>query len=525
MAEETLIVYLHGRPAGRLHQDAHGLVTFDYLEAWRRAPGAHRLSLCMPLAKGPFEKRRSEAWFLGGLPDDAETREQIAEAFDLTPHKLFQLLKAVGREFPGAVTIVPEGEDPPVEAKAPSAFLDEVALAAELRALRRQPLLAAPEKLRLSLAGAQSKTALYVAQDGRLALPRDVPSTHIIKPELDDRFPALILIETYCLELARRMGLDVPPVSYATAQGIPYLLIERYDRVREEDGSIRRLHQEDFCQALGVRPDKKYEREGGPGHVRCFLEVIDELDAPAADRLRMLDAVIFNYLVGNTDAHAKNFSILYTPEGMRLAPLYDLVSTFTYREDESLNMETRLAMNVGGEGEIDRIQLRHWKRFAEQCRLAWPAVRDRLETMSREIQSRAIEVENELSAKDITDQVFHRAVQLILRNARHIRQRLQFERVPDDALPGRQLVARFHESLRVGTDARLQEPLDQRYRRFMTQLATRHRRARLAGDAETDRALGALGRALTDAFNAWRDGPDLSAEQRALLDEHLGEVP
>ena len=525
MAEETLIVRLYGRPAGRLHQDAHGLITFDYLDAWRHAPDAHRLSLCMPLSEGPFEKRRSEAWFLGGLPDDAETREQIAGAFGLTGNKLFQLLKAIGREFPGAVALVPEGENPPEETKAPSTFLDEVELAGELRALRRQPLLAAPEKLRLSLAGAQSKTALYVAEDGRMALSRHAPSTHIIKPELDDRFPALILIETYCLELARRMGLDVPPVSYDTAQGIPYLLIARYDRVRDEDGAVRRLHQEDFCQALGVRPDNKYESDGGPGLARCFLEVIDQFDAPAADRLRMLDAVIFNYLVGNTDAHAKNFSILHTAEGMRLAPLYDLVSTFLYQEDVSLEMETKLAMKVGGEGEIDRIQLRHWKRFAEQCNLAWPAVRTRLESMSRHIQSAAIALENEFSAQDMTDQVFHRAVELILRNVRHIRQRLDFEHIPDDALPGRHLVARAHESVGVGTNVRLREPFEQRYRRFMTQLATRQRRARLAGDTEADRALGALGRGLTEAFNAWRVGPALSAQQRALLKEHLGEVP
>ena len=528
MAEETLIVRLYGRKAGALRQNKDGLLSFEYLADWTAAPDAQRLSLSMPLAAKPFKKELVEAYFGGGLPDEAETRARIARSFGVSPHSLFQLLKAIGQEFPGAVSLHPPGEAYVADAELdpPNDYLDEMALAEELRALRRTPLLAGRDKLRLSLAGAQSKTGLYRSSDGRLALPRAFPSTHIIKPELDDRFPDLILIEYFCLRLADRMGLDVPHVEYGIAQDIPYLLIERYDRVRDEHGRVRRLHQEDFCQALGIPSHEKYEKDGGPGLAACFVDVLDELDAPALDRLRLLDAVIFNYLIGNTDAHGKNFSILYTDDGVRLAPFYDMVSTFLYTEDKTLDMETEMAMSVGKEYEARRLREEHWRAFAEACRLVWSAVRKRLDAMSREIQFEAIRLEGEMSAADRTTPVFHRAVELILGNARRIRQWLEFARVPEEELPGRQLVIRFEERLAVGDQHKISlESFDQRYRRFMTRLATEHRRARLAGDAEADANFSKLGRMLTNAFNAWRDRATLTDGDRRLLEENLGDVP
>lgn len=130
------------------------------------------------------------------------------------------------------------------------------------------------------------------------------------------------------MELARACGLNAAPVEVGQVDGIDYLLTDRYDRIRDDDGNIRRLHQEDFCQALTIPSDTKYQSEGGPSMADCFILIRDASSAPAPDLIALLDAVIFNLLIGNHDAHAKNFSLLYMPDrSIRLAPLYDLVST------------------------------------------------------------------------------------------------------------------------------------------------------------------------------------------------------
>ncbi len=174
-----------------------------------------------------------------------------------------------------------------------------------------RPLLAGEKGLRLSLAGAQSKVPVILV-DGAVALPAPgQPTTHILKPPIA-RFTATPENEAFVMRLAAAIGLDVAPVEPRVVRDRPYLLVERYDRAVGADGQVRRIHQEDFCQALGVPPETKYASEGGPTFKDCFALLRRIAERPAVDVLKLLDAVIFNAIAGNADAHGKNFSILYS---------------------------------------------------------------------------------------------------------------------------------------------------------------------------------------------------------------------
>jgi serine/threonine-protein kinase HipA len=231
-----------------------------------------------------------------------------------------------------------------------------------LRELPQRPLAANPQEgIRLSLAGAQAK--LPVILDGtRTALPLNTaaPSTHIIKPE-PARFPGLVDNEAFCMELARAVGLPTARVAKdSTVSGLPYLVVERYDRDVTAD-PIRRLHQEDVCQALGRPSATKYQAEGGPGVGETVSLLRSCSTVPARDLPTLFRALLFNWLIGNCDAHGKNFSLLYDGAAPTLAPLYDLLSTASYPE-----LTTRLAMSIDGARDISEVDRRAWLSLAEQ---------------------------------------------------------------------------------------------------------------------------------------------------------------
>ncbi len=231
-----------------------------------------------------------------------------------------------------------------------------------LRELPQRPLAANPEEgIRLSLAGAQPKLPVII-DNGEVALPLNAAAatTHIIKPE-PSRFPGLVDNEAFCMDLARAVEL---PAAFTrkrrTVSGLPYLLVDRYDRDMTAE-PIRRLHQEDVCQALGRPSDRKYQAEGGP----TVLETVELLrncsSVPAQDLPTFWRALVFNWLIGNCDAHAKNFSLLYDSSAPTLAPLYDLVSTTVYPE-----LTTRLAMSIDGATQIGDVNTNAWEALAEE---------------------------------------------------------------------------------------------------------------------------------------------------------------
>jgi serine/threonine-protein kinase HipA len=207
------------------------------------------------------------------------------------------------------------------------------------------------------------------------------PSTHILKPAVE-RFAGVVFNEAYCMKLAAAAGLPVAKTEIRRVEDVEYLLVERYDRTHRQNSEgvpvLERLHQEDFCQALGIVSENKYQKEGGPSLKQCFALLREVSSAPVLDLARLLDAVIFNYLVGNNDAHGKNFSLLYRGLGTasmetRLAPLYDVVSTRYYPE-----LTRELAMKIGGEYSSDRVTKTNFEQLAEDAGLAKPLVRRRV---------------------------------------------------------------------------------------------------------------------------------------------------
>lgn len=374
-----LDVYLHRELVGRLVQDDGGRMQFAYDAEWLDNPEAVALSHSLPLREEEFSQRECQGFFGGILPEEAN-REVIARNLGISARNDFAMLQEIGGECAGAVTFVPAGEALPEEGYAYRA-LDEAELARILEELPRRPLLAGEEGVRLSLAGAQDKLAVHV-KDGVVSVPLGgAPSTHILKPAIA-RFEGLVFNEAYCMRLAAACGLPAAGVSTQSAGGVDYLLVERYDRIRNEGGEIARLHQEDFCQALGIPSDRKYQAEGGPGLKQCFDLARAASTTPVIDLQRLLDAVIFNYLIGNCDAHGKNFSLLYRGGAVRLAPLYDVLNTGFYPE-----LSDRMAMHIGRERQFGNILPEHFEAMAEEAGLGAALVRRRVPELAEEVMA------------------------------------------------------------------------------------------------------------------------------------------
>ncbi len=384
---KDLTVYLLGDVVGTLRQEDSGRLTFTYSRECFERPEAAALSLSLPLKEEPFDDRQARPFFAGLLPDDL-VRERLARYLGVSRHNDFALLAEVGGECAGAVAFHPPDKRPPPPGEGALEPLDEAALAVLLRDLPRRPLHAGGE-LRLSLAGAQDKMAL-VYSDGAFFLPYgDRPTTHILKPAIE-HFADTVPNEYFCMLLAARLGMRVPAVEIGTAEGVPFLLIERYDRARGDSGQIRRVHQEDFCQALAIPPERKYQGEGGPSLAQCF-GLLDACARPALDRLELLRRVLFNFLIGNADAHGKNFALLHRRGGPVLAPAYDLVCTTVYGEHTD-----RMAMKIGRKRRFSEVLPSHWESFARKAGLAPPRVRLNLLTMAEQLAAEARRLGTEL---------------------------------------------------------------------------------------------------------------------------------
>lgn len=387
----TLDIWWDGRLVGQLTQDKHGELGFAYARAWLDDEAAQPLSASLPKRAEPFSRRECRPFFGGLLPEESQ-RDAAAMALGVSRANDFALLDRLGGDVAGALQLLPPGEAPatlaPDQRPTP---LDDAALIRVLDALPVRPLLAGEEGLRLSLAGAQSKVPVVLV-DGAVALPAPgQPTTHILKPPIS-RFVATTENEAFVMRLAAAIGLDVAPVEPRTVQDRTFLLVQRYDRATGDDGFVRRIHQEDFCQALGVPPETKYASEGGPTFKDCFALLRRLAARPAVDVLKLLDAVIFNVIAGNADAHGKNFSILYDAEGPRLAPLYDLLATVAYPD-----LSPKFAMKIGKRATLAELDAKGWAAFATDAGLGLPLVRRRVAEMSKGVRDKATGVAAELS--------------------------------------------------------------------------------------------------------------------------------
>lgn len=396
MARE-LLVYLFGCKVGTLKQE-DGRLRFSYSQSWLKAPEAKPLSQSLPLRDEAFDDRATRPFFAGLLPE-GDLRARLAKILQVSRQNDFALLDGLGGECAGAVSLV-EAEAETLSIPLPSVprWLDDDELTKLLETLPQRPMLVGESGLRLSLAGAQDKLPVLAKEDGehiRVALPpHQAPSSHILKPEIAD-LPGSAHNEAFCLALAAACGLRAARaiVHQVPSSGRNFLLVERYDRRLGSDGQLERLHQEDFCQALGVAPEYKYQNEGGPDLAACF-ELLRSATRPSAPEVvRFLDGIIFNALVGNNDAHAKNFSLLYEKQYPTLAPLYDVLCTAAYP-----HFTDKMAMKIGGKYRFDDLFPRHWESFAKAAGLSPAQVKKRVSRLADLLPGHARQLLGEFTA-------------------------------------------------------------------------------------------------------------------------------
>ena len=326
--DDELKVLLYGQHAGTLQRSASNRLTFRYDERYIEQEGVP-LSTCLPVRDKAYGPKQTEPWF-DGLLAEGRRRAHLARIVGAAGIDTWSLLRAAGGECAGAVQIVA-----PEHRNEPGLFhLDEEWLARLLRETPIEPLGSVSHRARISIAGAQDKATLWRTAEGTWAVPTGGhPGTHILKPQAA-AFPGLVENEHWCMEVARRAGLAAARTWIEQIGAAPVLVVERYDRRRRRDGSIERVHQEDFAQALARA--SKYQSDGGPSTYELF-------SVPGADRNALFDQLMCSWLMGNCDAHAKNYSLLEpgAPDA-RLAPIYDMLSTECYPD-----LEQRLATRIG----------------------------------------------------------------------------------------------------------------------------------------------------------------------------------
>jgi len=413
-----LEVWLQGQHVGHLAQ-VDGRLSFSYAAPWLQSTNAGPLSQHLPLRAEAFDDKATRPFFAGLLPE-GDKRRLIAQTLQVSRQNDFALLDGIGGECAGAVSLLEPGQLPdPATSGQAVRWLDETTLVAVLDELPRRPMLAGEEGLRLSLAGVQDKLPVVLAE-GRIGLPLQMtPSSHILKPAIA-AVEGSVFNEGFCLALAAQIKLPAASAAICQVANREYLLVERYDRVLQPSGDLQRLHQEDFCQALGIAPEYKYQNEGGPDLAQCFALIRTATRPSAPHILRLLDYVIFNALIGNHDAHAKNFSVVYTGGSAVLAPLYDTLSTAVYS-----NLTDKMAMKLGSKYKFTEVEARHWEQFAQAAGLSPALVKKRVLALARQLPAEASALRSAFVAQGTDHPILDAIVDLIDRRCHLTRQRLE----------------------------------------------------------------------------------------------------
>ena len=369
-----------GRRAGRV-TSVSGRLALRYHDAYRVGDDPTPLSVSLPVQVAEHGHDPVSAFLWGLLPDNDRVLRRWARSYQVSAANPASLLSSpVGVDCAGALQFVAaDAVDEVLAAEGQVDWLTEAELAGRLRDLARDGTDWLGDRSRaghFSLAGAQAKTALrHEPVSGRWGIPHGPePTTHIVKPGVAG-FDDLALNEHLCLAAARKLGLRAAYSQVVRFEDQVAVAVERFDRY-VTDGTVRRVHQEDLCQALGVHPDAKYQQDGGPSpeDIAGLLARVLPPTMGEDARLRFADALVFNWLIAATDGHAKNFALLHAGSQIRFAPLYDIASMLPYEPDAK---QLKLAMKIGGEYRFKAIMPRSWEKLANAISLSSEALLER----------------------------------------------------------------------------------------------------------------------------------------------------
>ena len=414
---KILDVYLHDKLTGQLTQNINGGLSFAYTQSYieKNNPA---ISFSLPLREEIYHDKQVRPFFSNLLPDTI-IRTRLARYLGVSEKNPFSLLEMIGGECAGALSLYPHNMTLSNQENQEE-ILDHQQLKNIIHFLKQRPLLAGEEGVRLSLAGAQDKIAVGLKNNHITLIRGHQPPTHILKPVIQE-IDSSVHNELFCMRLAELLKIKVPKTFIRYVDDIPYFLIERYDRIKDINGKFVRLHQEDFCQAMGIMPEMKYEREGGPGfnqsqdllhHISC---------QPAVDQMAFLKRFIFNYLIGNADGHGKNFSLLYINKKPVLSPAYDMLSTAVYP-----HLAYKMAMKIGNKYTPEEVFWRHWMQLVPNTMIAQRNLSKELYEMSKKIEVKAEKLKSNLIKENISSYIFDDIIAIIRRRSAHILSILPF---------------------------------------------------------------------------------------------------
>jgi serine/threonine-protein kinase HipA len=414
-----LIILVEGVIMGRVYEqtDRGGTLSFQYDPGWIELADAFPLSVSMPLTATPYRQRFIKTFLANLLPESPAVLEAWEKKYHVSRNNPFGLLKHVGEDVPGALQFVQPDRLAEYQNPGPMRiqWLSKADLTERMALLRKDAAAfrLANDQGRMSLAGAQAKTALYF--DGqRWGVPAGrMPTSHILKPPIPG-FDGIVENEHLCQDIAARCGL-VAARSFVLELDEPVIVIERFDRVPHPDPEriLRRVHQEDMCQALQKLPSEKYQESRGPG-IEIIIRLLRAVStADQEDVWRFLDANIFNYLIGGTDAHAKNYSLLFgANQQVRLAPLYDVSTQLPYQD----KIPQRLAMKVGRFYEIGSLKMADWQSLARHCKLDETQVVDRVVGLARMLPDHISAARDQALHQNLHAKPVREASELILKH-------------------------------------------------------------------------------------------------------------
>ncbi|WP_417452573.1 type II toxin-antitoxin system HipA family toxin [Kiloniella sp.] len=383
---KQLSILLNGRNVGDIVMARSGAITFKYVPEWLSLSGTFPISLSLPLNERGHQGAPVIAYLENLLPDNQAIRERVASKVNASGLDAFSMLEKIGGDCVGALQFIPSGNGKNHGLNLEGEEVSETDIAHILRDLKADPLgIKGDDDFRISIAGAQEKTALLLVNNQWLRPVGMTPTTHIFKTQLG-RLPNGIDLqdsvenEFFCMKFCEFMGLDIAKVEICQFEDVKALVIERFDRRWISNEKLMRIPQEDFCQAMATPPSQKYQADGGPNIVQC-MELLKASNQPTKDQSAFIKAQILFWLLGATDGHAKNFSISLQPGGFNMTPFYDILSAQKALDEGQLQRkQMKLAMSVGDDNKyrMDEVAVRHFLQTAKRSEFGLPLVQQLL---------------------------------------------------------------------------------------------------------------------------------------------------